>query len=385
MMEPEYVEVLLPTKPKDASALSIKDLGRELETRSLKPSGFWSDDNKSLQLVYNQEFEEELEEAKARREEMIKSYEQANRVAAEREKVLRDKQEERTALATNPRAAFWLKVLVTEKCPSEITIPDLVPPLCRAMCKPLECTTLLCSLDLSHSKIGDRAGSLLALSLCRNKSIKRLELEDCGLGSHAISSFGKLLESNMTLVHISVENNLLCGEDREDFSGISKFFSSLEYNSTLQMLSVWRTGLGQKGGKLLVSSLNANSTLLSVGIGCNNISQRSERDIHALLERNIALKRKADARLRKARDIERNAQKVVDDALDEEKRRVEEEDWLEERKIERAQAREDLRLEKLQLLEEEKRRNEEQRQREDDEKNRVEALKKKKKGKKKKK
>ena len=47
---------------REAQHLMQNDLSSELESRALKPTGFWSDDARRLQIEFDKEYEIELEQ-----------------------------------------------------------------------------------------------------------------------------------------------------------------------------------------------------------------------------------------------------------------------------------------------------------------------------------
>lgn len=380
------IDATLPEAPQDASKLSMKAVAQELELRNLKPSGFQGEDVKALQAIFDEEFEEDLRVAKERRAQLILQKQQELEEAKLQRQREREKQEEELALAKNPRVRFWIAGITPRKCPRDAQLHYISPPLCRALCKPLQRDQWITSLDLSNSKLDDGSGVLLAQALSTNKGIQRLELESCGLGPETLRAFSAVLEENTTLAHVTFENNALTGVNGDELDGIYAFSQSLQHNITIRMLNVWRTGLGEIGGNALAAGLEFNNTLLSLGVGCNGISNTCEAKITCLLDRNAQRKRLADQKAYEERlrieQIEAERKRIEDKRLADE----EEERWLERRKVERAEARLQKKREEQQRIEEEKRRLEEERlAAEEAERQRLEAKKKKKKkGKKKK-
>ncbi|GBG33792.1 NACHT, LRR and PYD domains-containing protein 2 [Hondaea fermentalgiana] len=382
------LDATLPERAQDASRLNSKAVAQELELRNVKPTGFQGEDVKALQALYDEEYAEELARAKERRALVILQKQQEIEEERLRRKMEREAAEEQTALEASPRVSFWLAGIEARKCPRDAQLHDITPPLCRTLCKPLQKDNWLVSLDLSHSDVGDASGVLLAKALCANAGIQRLELEACNLGPRALRALASVLEQNKTLRHMSLENNMLTGPNGDELEGVDAFGQGLQHNITLLMLNMWRTGLGEVGGNVLASGLEQNNTLLSLGVGCSGISSATEVRISVLLDRNAARKRELDQQAfqeKQKRDREEAERKAEEDAR---LAAEEEERWLERRKVERATARAEKKLEEQRRIEEEKRRLEEERlAAEEAERLRLEAKKKKKgkKGKKKKK
>jgi len=385
-MSPEDRETLLkmeaelPNAPRDAKDLTLKEVSRELEARGISPTGFWSEDSQTLQGFFTTEFQEDRQRALQRRDEWLLEKARARELAKQQEKDFQERQEELTELKRHPRAAFWVKMLGSNQCPADASVSDLTAPLIRAMCRKLSQTQRLCSLDLSHSRINTHSGQLLAIALCRNVSIRRLELEDCDIGPEAVEPFGNVLAENLTICHLSLENNPLTGAGRDVLAGLASLAAGLEANRGLHMLNLWRTGLGGEAGDLLCKRLAGNTTILSLEVGCNSLRPAQEQAIHSLLQRNAHIREENDFEARRERDKKLARERILKQQEDDEKRRIEEEEWLERRKIERAEAREQARLDAIQREEDERLRLEEEMRRiEEEERLRQEAKKKKKK------
>ena len=55
---------------REAQHLMQNDLSSELESRALKPTGFWSDDARRLQIEFDKEYEIELEQMQEKKAEI---------------------------------------------------------------------------------------------------------------------------------------------------------------------------------------------------------------------------------------------------------------------------------------------------------------------------
>uniref|UniRef100_A0A7S2SGH2 Uncharacterized protein n=1 Tax=Mucochytrium quahogii TaxID=96639 RepID=A0A7S2SGH2_9STRA len=382
----ENIEADFPQDAKDASVLSIKELTREMEVRSKQPSGFWAEDVKALQAIFDEEHRAMVEEAKARQKAIRNKREQEKERERQREKDKFFLKEEADSLKKNPRAAFWISMISSENCPKDAALPPINPALARALSRPLTNNIVLNSLDLSHSIIGDEAGPTLAHALSKQKSLRRVELENCQLGPKTITAFAKVLEENSKIAHLSLENNPLTGKQRETFDGIQNFGNSLQFNSTIQMINLWRTGLGPKGGFLIAKHLELNNTIISLGVGCNDMTPSAEKLIFQLLQRNSQQTEKANEIIRKQKAIQLEKKQQEQEEEEREQLRIQEDLWLERRKVERAEERVRKRKEQERKIQLENERKEQERLHQIQmEQQRLEALKKRKKGKKKKK
>jgi hypothetical protein len=401
------LDLAIPESAKNVKGMTGKEVTRELELRGRVPTGFWAEDSKALQELYEEEFHADVAEAQARREEFIIEKQRALDLAKQRKREVEEQREEQEALAKHPRAAFWIKMIGSANaqraaagepsavgstpapkavrpgsapaCPRDAQLSEISPPLLRALARPLASNVMLCSLDLAHSRFDPDSGALLASALRLNTSVRRLELEDCNVGPEIVGAFSKVLEENATLANLSFENNPLTGAERDRFEGLAAFFGALQHNGTLLMLNLWRTGLGVRGGAMLAKALPLNHALLSVGVGCCGLAAPTEKAVHLVLERNAATKAEQDRLARDARLRREELERRQREALEAERARQEEEEWLERRKRERAAARQAAKEEAERLAEAERLRIEEEtRTAQEEEQRRLEAKKRKK-------
>jgi hypothetical protein len=200
-------------KPPQASELTGKQLAEELVARGLKPSGFPEDDIKALQKHLNAEFESQKEALIKERREALKKR-RAEEEALRMQRFLeKQKREEEEAVAASPQLAFFI-----EQLRANATAPDMVvrdrPVGIRAFLKAAIATGnhSLQSLDLVGCALGDDVGVEVGALIRVNKGLRRIDLDNNNFGPKSLAAIALGLQSNATLVALSLEHNRLTGE-----------------------------------------------------------------------------------------------------------------------------------------------------------------------------
>ena len=342
---------------REAQHLMQNDLSGELESRGLKPTGFWSDDARRLQIEFDKDYEVEMEQMQEKRAEAA-----VRRAAAEEEMMRqlaleRELREEEEAVASDPKCYFWMELIKSNKTPNDasLVLDDIT---CRAMSKVIAISTSLITLDLSRNDLSDTAGNHLAKILHSNTSIIKLDLGGNRLGPKSAIALGDGLMVNTTMTSLNLEGNPLTGEFAQehgevsvrghaDYSGVQSLAKSLASNSTLTYLNMWRTGLGHAGGDALAKSMVSNQTLVMLDIGCNNVGVMDLEGIMDCLDNNKRLMEVAENNSRENRIRQRNEDRIRAAASDASQKKKEMEDWYEQQRLDRIAAR-------LQALEDER-------------------------------
>jgi hypothetical protein len=376
---------------REAQHLMQNDLSSELESRSLKPTGFWSDDARRLQIEFDKEYEIELEQMQEKRAEAAVRREAAEEEMMHQLALERELREEEEAVASDPKCFFWMELIKANKTPDDasLVLDDIT---CRAMSKVIATSTSLITLDLSRNDLSDTAGGHLAKILHSNTSIIKLDLGGNRLGPKSAIALGEGLMVNTTMSSLNLEGNPLTGEFAQehgevsvrghaDYSGVQKLAESLASNNALTYINLWRTGLGHVGGDALAQSMKSNQSIVMLDIGCNNIGVKELEGIMDCLDSNKSLMEVADKKARENRVRQRNEDRIRAAAADAAQKKKELEDWYEQQRLDRIAAR-------LQALEDERQAKEDAEQAEaeakkkaEEEEARANAGKKKKKGK----
>ncbi len=153
-------------------------------------------------------------------------------------------------------------------------------------------STLLSSLELGWNQIGDKGLQAIFAALKLNKTLKKLDVSNCGMTDTGVASLADALCTNNTLeelhiaysliheegaLHIAdiLRNNntlskLLLDGDPIGDKGLQFIFEALKRNTTLKQLSVFRCGMGDAGVASLADALRTNNTLEDLPIHQND-------------------------------------------------------------------------------------------------------------------
>ena len=174
--------------------------------------------------------------------------------------------------------------------------------------------TCITCLDLSSNKLDDHAGAYIARILTRNKTLKKMELDNNEFGQKTLAAFGESLRINESLVYLNVDSNPMFTND--DLKGARFFAEALRANTTLVSLNLWRTGMKAADGELLASALDHNHVLLFVDIGHNGVKMREMKRMADKLDKNLAAYERAERIRREDALTDEQRQKKLQDELD---------------------------------------------------------------------
>jgi hypothetical protein len=362
-------------KPPQASELTGKQLQEELVSRGLKPSGFPEDDMKTLQKIFNAEFEAEKETKMAERREALKKR-RAEEEALKMQRILeKQKREEEEAVAQSPLISLFI-----DQLKSNTTAPDLVlrekPTAIRAFVKAAIASnnTSMHCLDVIGCNLGDDVGVEIGALIRVNKGLKKLDLDQNLFGPKTLAAISLGLQSNNTLQTLSIEHNRLTGEAQysqaavaaaadeaepgatknpikdeylPDLTGIAALTTTLkEINRSLSTLNLFQTGVTETGGHLIADALVENTSLKSVLLSSNDginavdfvlISSALDRNISEINRHQIDGKaERAQARRDQVRKEMEETAKSANEA---------EERWIQNEKDQRKRVRDDAEFE----------------------------------------
>ena len=146
-------------QPPDAFSLSTQELILEMERVGLRAKGFFQDDAKAMQSVYEQEHEQYVIDMRRKRAEDKIAQQRAALEQKKRAVMERLLDEEMRELSEGGRAAQWLRMCHRSTTPAAAHM--LAPPVaCRALAKALCATTSLTDLNLARNgaRRGGRGG-----------------------------------------------------------------------------------------------------------------------------------------------------------------------------------------------------------------------------------
>lgn len=247
-------------KAKDAAALSQNDLRKELLQRGMEPSGFWEDDMKTLQKVFDREYNKLLSEEQERMKEEASKKSKEQHEKAKKRAAQREIFEEEDALAKRPDIECWMHLVSSGQSGADAVL-NVKPVLARHIAKTLPATSNLLSFDLSRNKIDDKVGVHLGDMLKRNKSLIKLELMENELGPSSTIALADALCTNTKLKYLGLEGNPLT-RGQKDFTGAEAIAKMITRNKTLTTLNLRRTGIGVDGGRAIADAVGRNDTLI---------------------------------------------------------------------------------------------------------------------------
>lgn len=257
----------------------------QLDKRGLKTTGFPDTDREILQKAFDEEFKQDLENARARRREGKRRA--ARQAGLQRRRLHMEQmlEEEEDEMAKNHQVGMLVSLVKENQLHGSIKV-DITSIGARALAKALWDNTSILCIDLSSNDLNDHSGSYLARILKRNNTISKLELDNNNLGPSTCAAFGEALRVNTALVHLSLDSNPLT-RNGQDYSGFIQMTKALPANNTLKSLNLWRVGAGVDGGHALAEGIRSNRTLLFCDISHNNIDMLDMRRIAERLDVNM--------------------------------------------------------------------------------------------------
>ena len=125
--------------------------------------------------------------------------------------------------------------------------------LATALCK----NTTLKHLDLSRNPIGEHVEGVAAVAkmLVENKTLTVLDLHDCHINSEDAVELAAALCKNSTLKHLNLDHNPI------GVKGASSMSDMLQHNTSLDVLWLCDDSVGEEGVHQLINSLKHNQTL----------------------------------------------------------------------------------------------------------------------------
>lgn len=252
--------------------------------RGLKSTGFPDTDREILQKAFDEEFKQDLENARAVRREVKRRA--ARQAGLQRRRMMMEKmlQEEQDELAKNHQIGMMIELIKENNYPVSARL-DVNSISARCLAKAMWLNTTITCLDLSSNDLNDHAGSYIARMLKRNTTLKKLELDNNNLGKLTCQAFSESLAINNTLVYLSLDSNPLCTDD--SMAAFTSFAEVLSINTSLKSLNLWRIGAGIVGGAVLSRNILKNSQLLFCDISHNGMEMKDIVLITNQLDKNL--------------------------------------------------------------------------------------------------
>jgi len=116
--------------------------------------------------------------------------------------------------------------------------------------------TTLTNLNMSHNPIGVHVKGVTAVAkLLEVHSLTQLELRDCRISGQGARELAAALCKNSTLKHLNLNINPIGME------GASSISEMLQHNTSLEVLDLRNESVGEEGVHQLINSLKHNQTL----------------------------------------------------------------------------------------------------------------------------
>lgn len=321
-------------KPQQASTLPSADIYFEMDKRGLKTTGFPDTDREILQKAFDEEFKQDMENARARRREGRRRAARQAGLQRRRMNMERMLQEEETEMARDGQIGLLVSLVKENRLDASIRV-DISSIGARALAKALwENTTITC-IDLSSNDLSDHSGSYLARILKKNNTLAKLELDNNNLGPSSAHAFAEALRVNTSLVYLSLDSNPLTAHG-SNYTGFVDLTKSLRQNSTLKSLNLWRVGAGTQGGAALANSIRANQTLLFCDVSHNSIDMADVKRIADQLDMNLAAYAAGERSRRNSETMEAVKAQKIQAQREAVTKEEEMKNWLESRRVERS-------------------------------------------------
>ena len=182
--------------------------------------------------------------------------------------------------------------------------------ICRAVCAPTSCGTILTHLDLADNKIGQRGCACLAASFPQLEKLTSLCIAGNDLDDHAIRPVLSSLISNTAgprLEVFDVSDNSI----GNSIKGSSLFVEFVQHAPRLETLDVSWNCLGANASEPLAEVIKDHPSLRNVNLSMNNLGSRGGTAIGTSLRQNCILKKLNVSKNRIASD----AAMVIADSL----------------------------------------------------------------------
>ena len=335
-------------EPMSAFSLTSAEVMAELQKRGQAAKGFFNDDAKSLQKLFDDEHEARVESLRKSHE--ARKLETRLSKARHRHRIVihRKLREEAETVVGDPDGDLvsWLGLSQENETPPSVHLSAVLKSsrlsdaAGRTLAKVLWSNRSVTSLDLCRANLDDATAAYVARATrAPGSKVVKLELDGNDVGPRTCAELAEGLGRNATLRALSLEGNDLTrrGKIAKPFDALC---AALAGARGLTRLNLWRCGLGEGHGKTLASGIAANDLLILVETGGNDVATEDQRVINDALRKN---RDALDERTTTAKHEARRKRSEEEARALEEKRREKEEEvdaWIEQRRAERKAARE---------------------------------------------
>jgi hypothetical protein len=148
--------------------------------------------------------------------------------------------------------------------PGERTLQELASELLRSNNK-LKYKSTMEYLNLSNNRLGDQGVAAVAETLASCRSIRDVDLADCGATVTAAAAVGNLLSNNKTLLRLNVSGNAMGSQ------GAALMAEGLRNHPTLRTLVLCNMGLGDVGTGHVTLALQENISVQLLDLSRNHV------------------------------------------------------------------------------------------------------------------
>lgn len=194
-----------------AALLPKVELTKILNMHGIRVSGFFDEDAKTLQKIFDKKYAEDCRHVEKIVEARYRQVQEQQHLT----KIIRERKLQRTAedsmRVKYPELAIWIDHLRCGKGEKSAIFRHKKPAFAFVVVKDLPLSSTLVSLELSSCELGNSFSESLNDMLRTNQSLKKLSLSDNKLGPRALSAVASALVINRKLVSLDLSSNPLTG------------------------------------------------------------------------------------------------------------------------------------------------------------------------------
>ncbi|KAH7479651.1 Leucine-rich repeat-containing protein 45 [Phytophthora ramorum] len=275
---------------------------------------------------------------------------------------------EREALEREPTSATIVREVEANVAPRRLVVRGISQLACCALLRAMRNNTNVNSLDLSNNGLTDVVGVATGNMLAVNKKLQVLDLGFNHLTNVSLQPIGEALRTNTVLASLMLNSNPVFQLPKEPltsngssasntsvnsgtgskipahlaaaFAYVEPFTSALVATTSLTTLNLFNTGIGHEVGRALAHALSKNTSLISVDVASNMLSQSDLTSIASCLTKNQGRFFQAEAKSEQVwEEMKEQAQQVQVERTKEAKR-VADAAWHDENARKRAEIRE---------------------------------------------
>jgi len=133
---------------------------------------------------------------------------------------------------------------------------------------------------------GVRFSQAIAQSLTNNYTLRSLDLSECHLGRAGSILVLNALHTNTTLETLNIGKNIVSEHGEEFGDAVARLLRS---NTTLETLNIEANIIGDDGGDLIAHELKTNTTLTSINLRYNNLGVQFSETLVDVINTNTTL------------------------------------------------------------------------------------------------